>query len=70
MTDAAVALVVTLFIAVAYGVIFRKIYPLVTIDAGLSLGFALAGLLTYILLKAALLRIKRMRGSRDGGADE
>jgi hypothetical protein len=69
MIDSAVALAVTLVIAVVYGVIFRKIYPLVTIDAGLSLGFGLAGLLTYFLLKAALQRVKRIRGGRDNDAD-
>jgi hypothetical protein len=46
MTDIAVSFVFSLAIALVYGVIFKEAYPLVSIDAGLALGFALAGILT------------------------
>jgi hypothetical protein len=64
MTNTAVAFAVTLALAVAYGTIFRKIYPLVNIDAGLALGFALAGILTYLFLRIVLLRVIGRRTSR------
>jgi membrane protein implicated in regulation of membrane protease activity len=57
MTKAAVAFIVTLAIAIVYGVIFKVVYPLVDIDAGLALGFALAGLLTYIIARTLLQRM-------------
>jgi uncharacterized membrane protein YGL010W len=65
MTKLAVGAIVTLTISVVYGVMFKIIYPLVEIDTGLALGFALVGLLTYICLKAIFLRVRRMGTDRD-----
>jgi hypothetical protein len=64
MTDIAVSFVFSLAIALVYGVIFKEAYPLVSIDAGLALGFALAGILTYAFFRALLLRVKGGTGNK------
>ncbi len=64
MTNSAIAFAIVLGIAVFYGVIFKNIYPYVNIDAGLALGFALAGILTYAIFRAVLLQLKRQRSSK------
>jgi hypothetical protein len=59
MTAAIVAFIVSLAVAVVYGVIFKSVYPLVDINTGLALSFGLAGLLTYAAARAVLLKVKR-----------
>jgi hypothetical protein len=54
LNDIGVALVTSIIVATLYGVIFSLEYPLVKIDAGLVSLFSVAGLFTYILIRAAL----------------
>jgi hypothetical protein len=61
MTKFVIAFVLTVLLAVFYGVIFSYIYPLVVIDTGLALGFALAGIITYAALRLIVLGVKTIR---------
>jgi hypothetical protein len=54
MRNAALAFILSLLIGVVYGIIFTNVYPLVKIDSGLALGFAIAGLLTYAAARSLL----------------
>jgi uncharacterized membrane protein YagU involved in acid resistance len=69
MTNAVLAFILSLLIGVVYGVIFTQVYPLVKIDSGLALGFAIAGLLTYAAARS-LLRLFKARSApaNDEGA--
>jgi len=50
-----VAVIVSIVFAIGYAVIFSLEYPLFrTIDAALASLFAIAGLFTYILIRAAI----------------
>jgi hypothetical protein len=48
-----VGLIVSIIVATFYGVLFSLEYPLVKIDAGLVSLFTVAGIFTYILIRAA-----------------
>jgi hypothetical protein len=63
MTKISATFIATLTIATLYGVIFKEEYPLVSIDAGLALSFALAGLLTYLAFSAILPRARSLWSS-------
>jgi hypothetical protein len=54
LSDFGVGVVISVIVATLYGVIFSFAYPLVKIDAGLVSLFSVAGLFTYILIRAAL----------------
>jgi uncharacterized membrane protein YGL010W len=63
MTNTAVAFISSLAIAVVYGVLFKSFYPLVDIEGGLALGFALAGLLTYLAARTLLQHFSKKPGT-------
>jgi hypothetical protein len=65
VTSLAIMFVATLVIATVYGVLFKEIYPLVRIDTGLALGFALVGLLTYVAIRAIVLGVRSVWSTRD-----
>ncbi len=62
ITEAGYAIIAGIVLAIAFGVIFSSVYPLVKIDSALATLFFLVGLSAYGLIRLAL---SRFRGGPD-----